>query len=132
MTTSWPALRPESTSISAPPVMPVETGANRARSRPLASFSTIKTPCTGASFAPADEEGADAAWTPPLDLLCSGAYRVSAWMGRARTSFLWAVVILAVVEKPGRNSFEGVSRVTTTLKSLASSVPLVDCRVACR
>ena len=51
-------------------------------------------------------------------------------MGSESTLDLCAVVILAVVERPGRSSSEGVSRVTTTLKSLASSVPVVDCEVA--
>ena len=51
-------------------------------------------------------------------------------MGRASTLGLCAVVILAVQERPGRRSSEGLSRVTTTLKSLASSVPVVDCEVA--
>jgi hypothetical protein len=54
---------------------------------------------------------------------------VSAWMG-SETLDLCAVVILAVVERPGRSSSEGLSSVTTTLKSLASSVPVVDCEVA--
>ena len=51
-------------------------------------------------------------------------------MGSASTFDLCAVVILAVVERPGRSSSVGVSSVTTTLKSLASSVPVVDCEVA--
>jgi hypothetical protein len=55
-------------------------------------------------------------------------------MGRVRVLGLSATVILAVVERPGRRSSRwatGVwSRVTTTLKSLASSVPVVDCEVA--
>ena len=55
---------------------------------------------------------------------------VSAWMGSESTLALCAVVILAVVERPGRSSSEGSSSVTTTLKSLASSVPVVDCEVA--
>ncbi len=41
-----------------------------------------------------------------------------------------AVVILAVQERPGRRSILVGSSVTTTLKSLASSVPVVDCEVA--
>jgi hypothetical protein len=55
---------------------------------------------------------------------------VSAWMGSESTLGLCAVVILAVVESPGRRSLDGLSSVTTTLKSLASSVPVVDCEVA--
>ena len=55
---------------------------------------------------------------------------VSAWMGKETTLSLCAVVILAVVDRPGRSSSEGASSVTTTLKSLASSVPVVDCDVA--
>jgi len=55
---------------------------------------------------------------------------VRAWMGKESTLGLCAVVILAVVLSPGRSSLEGESRVTTTLKSLASSVPVVDCEVA--
>ena len=46
-------------------------------------------------------------------------------MGMVRALGLWAVVILAVAERPGRRSSEAWSRVTTTLKSLASSVPVV-------
>lgn len=41
-----------------------------------------------------------------------------------------AVIIFAVVERPGLSSSLGLSRVTTTLKSLASSWPLVDWLVA--
>jgi len=48
--------------------------------------------------------------------------------------YVWAAVVtLAVQERPGRNSRNSsavLSRVTTTLKSLASSVPVVDCEVA--
>ena len=55
---------------------------------------------------------------------------VRAWMGRESTLDFCAVVILAVVERPGRSSAVGSSSVTTTLKSLASSVPVVDCEVA--
>ncbi len=51
-------------------------------------------------------------------------------MGMVRVSGLCAVVILAVQERPGRRSSLTGSRVTTTLKSLASSVPVVDCEVA--
>jgi hypothetical protein len=50
-------------------------------------------------------------------------------MGIESVLGLWAVVIFAVEERPGRRSSmetPGVgSRVTTTLKSLASSVPVV-------
>ena len=55
-------------------------------------------------------------------------------MGMVRASGLCAVVILAVQERPGRSSswllISLASRVTMTLKSLASSVPVVDCEVA--
>ena len=51
-------------------------------------------------------------------------------MGMVRTLGLLAVVIFALQERPGRRSLGGLSRVTTTLKSLASSVPVVDCEVA--
>ena len=45
---------------------------------------------------------------------------VRAWMGIARTLLRTAVVIFAVVDRPGFSSSEGSSKVTTTLKSLAS------------
>ena len=64
------------------------------------------------------------------DLSVAGSCMVSAWMGSESTLVLCAVVILAVQESPGRNSLPGSSSVTTTLKSLASSVPEVDCEVA--
>ena len=51
-------------------------------------------------------------------------------MGSETTPVLCAVVILAVQESPGRSCLVGSERVTTTLKSLASSVPVVDCEVA--
>ena len=51
-------------------------------------------------------------------------------MGSESTLALCAVVILAVVERPGRSSLETVSSVTTTLKSFASSVPVVEVEVA--
>ncbi len=46
-----PFVRPDSTSMSVAPVMPVVTGTNLARSLPLGSLSTTKTPCTGLGFA---------------------------------------------------------------------------------
>ena len=65
----------------------------------------------------------------------AGSRWTSAWMGMVRALGLAAMVILAVVERPGRSRRGGCragvwSRVTTTLKSLASSVPVVDCEVA--
>src|SRR5437899_10043715 len=48
----------------------------------------------------------------------------------ARTFFRSAVLILAVVERPGRKLSGGFSNVMTTLKSLASCVPAVVCVVA--
>ena len=54
----------------------------------------------------------------------------NAWMGIVNASALRAVVIFAVQERPGRRSTLVGSSVTTTLKSLASSVPVVDCEVA--
>src|SRR5499426_4712439 len=51
-------------------------------------------------------------------------------MGMATTFFFSAVLILAVVERPGRRFSGGISSVTTTLKSFASCVLVVDCVVA--
>ena len=60
----------------------------------------------------------------------AGSRWTRAWMGMVRALGLCAVVIFAVVERPGRSSSRSTpgsgSRVTTTLKSLASSVPVVD------
>src|SRR5208283_2328215 len=54
----------------------------------------------------------------------------SAWIGMATAFFLSAVLILAVVESPGRKFSGGLSSVTTTLKSLASWLLVVVCVVA--
>ena len=96
--------------MSVAPVMPVVTGTNLARSLPWASLSTTKTPCTGFGFAAG--VAADAACTPPLLLALSvaGSCMVSAWMGSESTFGLCAVVILAVVERPGRSSSDAARR----------------------
>src|SRR5579871_2948475 len=113
--------------MSVAPVIPVVIGTNLARCLPWASFSTTYTPCTGVVFA-LDE--VEAASTLPLFAGLGGVYIVRAWMGSDSTLDFEAVVIFAVVERPGRISSVGVSSVTITLKSFASSVPVVDWEVA--
>ena len=54
---------------------------------------------------------------------------MSAWIGIVTAPWRVAVVILAVVDSPGRKLSGGCSSVTTTLKSLASSVAMVCCEV---
>src|SRR5579863_3377275 len=48
-------------------------------------------------------------------------------MGTVITFFFCAVVILEVEESPGRSPSGGFCSVTTTLKSFASWLPVVDC-----
>ena len=99
-------------------------------------FRTTKTPCNSSfcrSLSLADSaEGScfSAASAFPLAFfsLSSSSRRVrmvKAWIGIVTAFWRVAVVILAVVESPGRSPGGGLSRVTTTLKSLASSVVLV-------
>ena len=57
MTISWPSVRPVSTSMSVAPVMPVVTGTNLARSLPVLSLSSTKTPWTGALLAAGGDGG---------------------------------------------------------------------------
>ena len=101
------------------------SGLSEGRSGPAGRWSS----CPATTTAPWSRAGSDesapvslltAAFHLPRRRSCPGSRH-----GRATTSFLWAVVILAVAESPGRSSEEGLSRVTTTLKSLASSVPVV-------
>ena len=55
--------------------------------------------------------------------------RVSAWIGIESALLRVAVVTFAVVERPGRRSCGASLKVTTTLKSLASSLAVVCCEV---
>src|SRR5580698_2278880 len=114
--------------MSVAPVMPVVTGTNFARCLPCVSFWITKTPCFAGGGGV--DEAVEAASTFPLLPGGGGVYIVSDWIGSASTLALCAVVTLAVQERPGRNWSFGSSIVTTTLKSLASSVPVVDCDVA--
>src|SRR3984957_17579817 len=121
--------------MSVTPEMPVSTGRNRAFF-PL----TTKTLWISSFFgSPGAGGGGAARVTLDPELLfaffaaSSKSLRVrtaSAWIGIARTFFFSAVLILAVVERPGRRFAGGLSSVTTTLKSLASWVLVVDCVVA--
>ncbi len=121
--------------MSVTPLIPVSTGRNIAF-LPL----TTNTPCTSSFFgSPGAGGGGAASVTLELELFLaflaasSRSLRVrtaSAWMGMASTFFFSAVLIFAVVERPGRRLSGGFSSVTTTLKSLASWVLVVLCVVA--
>src|SRR5439155_22995241 len=121
-------------SISVTPAIPVSTGRNTALV-PL----TTNTPCTS-SFLGSPGAGGGGAASVTLELLCFFAFfaasskslrvrTASAWIGIATTFFFSAVLILAVVDKPGRKFSGGLASVTTTLKSLASCVLVVVCVV---
>ena len=97
-----------------------------------------KTPWMSSSFfCPLDAVSlgaGDAASTDPgFDFFCCSSCvlvrMVSAWMGMASVLPRVAVVILAVVERPGRRSCGGSWSVTTTLKSFASSLVEACCDV---
>src|SRR5258708_17379225 len=120
--------------MSVTPEIPVSTG------RKTAFFPlTTKTPWISSFLgSPGAGGGGAASVTPeselPLEFFAasSRSLRVrtaSAWMGMAKTFFFSAVLILAVVERPGRRFSGGLARVTTTLKSFASWLLVVDCVV---
>ena len=109
--------------------MPVVTGTN-CDSNLLPCERSTKTPWVPGSWVAAGgaPSPVDAAFTVSIDGLTfsDAAVRMAkAWMGIANTFCRRAVVIFAVAESPGRSSGGGLVRVTTTLKSLASSVPVV-------
>src|SRR5882724_5995798 len=114
--------------------MPVSTARNTALF-PL----TTNTPCTS-SFLGSPGAGGGGAASVTLELPCffavlaasSKSLRVrtaSAWIGIATTFLRSAVLILAVVDRPGRRFSGGFASVTTTLKSFASCVLVVVCVV---
>ena len=135
MTISSPDFNPFLISISVTPVIPVSTGVNTAFLP-----RTRNTPCTSSFFGSPGAGGGGAARVTPLSeffFAClaasSRSLRVrtaSAWMGTAITALRSAVLIFAVVERPGRRLSGGLSMVMTTLKSFASCVLVVDCVVA--
>ena len=79
----------------------------------------------GASGAPSPVDAALTVCIEALPFRDAAVRMAKAWMGIANTFCRRAVVIFAVAESPGRSSGGGLVRVTTTLKSLASSVPVV-------
>ena len=131
MTIRSPGLMPLVTSMSVAPVMPVVTGTNdRDQFAALVLLTHEDALHPGLRL----REGLLVRPRPCRHMApcrrAVGSRMVSAWMEWRRYSSLCAVVIFAVAERPGRRSSEGWSRVTTTLKSLASSAPVVDWLVA--
>src|SRR5882724_6939018 len=120
--------------MSVIPLMPVFTGLKNAFF-PLMT----KTPWISSFFGSPLDVGSGAARAlpllPPLGFFLASSRSLrertaSAWIGIAMTLFFSAVLILAVVERPGRRFSGGLASVTTTLKSFASCVLVVDCVVA--
>src|SRR5258707_3941120 len=109
--------------MSVTPEMPVSTGRNMAF-LPLMT----KTPWISSFLGSPVATGAGAASVTllsffPLFAASSRSLRertASAWIGIAITLFFSAVLIFAVVERPGRRFSGGLASVTTTLKSFAS------------
>src|SRR3984957_17165906 len=118
--------------MSVTPAIPVSTGLK------TADFpDTTKTPWTSSFLGsvPAGAGGGAASATlelPPFLAFLAASCKsfrgrtAKAWMGMAITFFFSAVLIFAVVERPGRKFSGGSASVTTTLKSFASWLLVVD------
>ncbi len=126
MTISSPAFRPLVTSISVVPVMPVVTGTKLRLQLAAVRCCSTKTPCTGASLRGRRSRcGIHGLHRGCLALSEAAVAHGQRLNGNREHVLPCRGGDLRRVESPGRRSSQVLVSVTTTLKSLASSVPVV-------